>query len=139
MTHVQGSVVQVSDVAHRPIFYCYRNDGIEGFISPIDDNPYVDAEDRSALRLNINTNQTGRTFEDHSHIFKLLSRPAEIKSNKIFNVNVRGNRGNILEMYPAWNKISFPTTYGCLQQTPYIHSGLGPTHTTKVRAEAGLE
>lgn len=70
-------------------------------VSLIDDNSYVDAEDRSALRLNINMNQTGHTFEDHSHIFKLLSRPAEIKSNNFFNVNVQGKRGNILEVYLA--------------------------------------
>lgn len=61
----------------------------------------MDVGGRSALRLNINTDQTGRIFQDRSHVFKLLSRPAEIKSDKIFNVNVRGKRGNIVQVYPA--------------------------------------
>lgn len=77
------------------------NNGIEGIASPIEDNPYVDVGGRSALRLNINTDQTGRIFQDRSHVFKLLSRPTEIKSDNIFNVNVRGKRGNIVQVYPA--------------------------------------
>lgn len=83
------------------LFYLYLavtqgNDGVECIASPIEDNPYVDVGGRSALQLNINTDQTGRIFQDHSHVFKLLSRSAGIKSDKIFVVNVYRKRGNIV-------------------------------------------
>ena len=42
------------------------------------------------------------TFEDRSHVFKLLKRPDEIPDNlTIHNIVVRGKRGNIVQTYPA--------------------------------------
>jgi hypothetical protein len=60
------------------------------------------------IRLNINTAQTGRTFEDRSHTFQIRKRPSGLTCGirtgndcNIVNLNVRGRRGNIQQTYPA--------------------------------------
>ncbi|XP_071805956.1 protein DD3-3-like [Asterias amurensis] len=75
-----------------------------GVISPVQQNPYVDiGADRLALRLAINTAQFGRTFQDRSHALIMMPRPAgdDVNAAKIFNLNVRGKRGNIVQTFPA--------------------------------------
>jgi len=75
--------------------------------SPIYQNPYVgygtDANGYEwQLRLALNTNQYGRTFQDRSYMFHISQRPSNVDaSHRIINLNVRGKRGNIVEAYPA--------------------------------------
>lgn len=77
-------------------------------LSPVTQDPYVpfdfntDFSTAQNLSLAIDTAQYGRTFQDRSYVFAIRQRPSGINSNeKIFNFNVRGKRGNIVQVYPA--------------------------------------
>jgi hypothetical protein len=74
--------------------------------SPIHQDPYIYYGSTNGyqwpLRLALNTDQYGRTFQDRSYMFYISARPAGITADhRIINLNVRGKRGNIVETYPA--------------------------------------
>jgi len=92
----------------------------EGILSPIQQNPTVDTgAHMQGLRLAINTAQTGRVFQDRSHVFTVMGESAATtaarnngnsnnriaqllaQEDNLLNVNVRGKRGNIVQTFPA--------------------------------------
>jgi len=69
---------------------------------PKDDFVGLGWQSSGPLQMQVNTAQFGRTFQDRSHAFKVKKRPDDIASDvRIVNYNVRGRRGNIVQVYPA--------------------------------------
>lgn len=88
--------------------------------SPIKQNPTV-TQDGNPVKLAIDTSQFGRTFQDRTHMFRILPRPVGIPSTtRIHNLNVAGKRGNIVQAYPA-TEYKFAPQFLFVAQGDYIH------------------
>mmetsp|Transcript_26330 Transcript_26330/g.69184 ORF Transcript_26330/g.69184 Transcript_26330/m.69184 type:complete len:779 (-) Transcript_26330:235-2571(-) len=106
----------------------FNNNNGQNIQSPVRQNPAVDiGAFNTALRLAINTNQFGRTFQDRSHAIALKARPTSttdakpyisgtgqtewttdpnvdptfFRNRDILNINVRGKRCNIVQCFPS--------------------------------------
>jgi hypothetical protein len=91
-----------------------------GANSPVQQDPYI-AQDGLNMSLAIDTSQFGRTFQDRSHMFHIRPRPPGISPlQRIFNLNVRGKRGNIVQAYPA-TEYDFVPTFFTGRAGDYVH------------------
>merc|ERR1712146_772577 len=89
--------------------------------SPVQNDPNVDMGISRSVRLALDTSQTGRTFQDRSHIFKIVERPVGVSAGaRIWNLNVRGKRGNIVQVYPGVEYDFTPNTLE-MSSSDYVH------------------
>jgi hypothetical protein len=91
------------------------------------ENPIVDIfgsllSTQGAIRLQLamDTSQFGRTFQDRSHVFTILPRPSILGTSNVWNLAVRGKRGNIVQTFPG-TEYDFTFDSLHLNQGDFIH------------------
>jgi len=109
--------ISTDDYDYNKVNSTFNNDNGNNVDSPVKQNPAVDiGAVNTALRLAINTAQFGRTFQDRSHVLTMKPRPGQFnkaaedrvkagqsmfQNRKIYNLNVRGKRCNIVQCFPS--------------------------------------
>ena len=73
------------------------------------------------VRLALSTDQLPRTFEDRSYTFNILTRPASVsKTERIYNINVQGKRGNIAQVRNCFEYDFVPNNL-TIEEKDYLH------------------
>ena len=73
------------------------------------------------VRLALSTDQLPRTFEDRSYTFNILPRPAAVsKTERIYNINVQGKRGNIAQVRNCFEYDFVPNNL-TIEEKDYVH------------------
>jgi hypothetical protein len=69
----------------------------------VDQGNNQDQDPDFKLQLAINSNQFGRTFQDRTHQYKGIKQDDDLKEKctKIYALNGRGKRGNIVQTFPG--------------------------------------
>lgn len=114
--------ISTSDYQDQDIGTPGINSTFNGRRSPIRQDPIMEIASNTMLAMNVNTDQLGRTFQDRSYVFEIRSAqnppstdaPSQLQadqvvaswmtanpSNMLFNLNVRGKRGNIVQTFPS--------------------------------------
>jgi len=115
-----GSTNSETDYEEYGAPYPNIDSSSNGRASPITQNPKVTL-DGFTVKLAINTNQFGRTFQDRTHVYHVLPRPDNVDSTaRIFNLGVRGKRGNIVQAYPA-TEYDYAPSFLTVNTFDYIH------------------
>jgi hypothetical protein len=99
-------------------FLDWTNNGDNAVITQ---DMWIAGPSNSTFLLATDTTQYGRTFEDRSHVFHIAKRPDGVSgTSRLFNLNVRGKRGNIVQTYPS-TEYDYVPQFLTIRVGDYIH------------------